>query len=176
MKNFSTLDEKGIYTDLMREFVKNDHKVYVISPTEKRKNQTTSYSRNDCMHNRHNHPTVCRKFGTTYQFSLFHWRPVGVGGGNVLCDLQHSCQKKTNKYFAREFSVCCFQLWYFIVASFLPMGSCYDKRCCMGLEPYFHHSLSWSRCIGNILFIMEWSNWKIGFATDSLIWKPYPSL
>jgi glycosyltransferase involved in cell wall biosynthesis len=39
--DFSTLDEKGIYTDLMREFVKNNHMVYVVSPTEKRKNQPT---------------------------------------------------------------------------------------------------------------------------------------
>ncbi|PEZ03470.1 glycosyltransferase WbuB [Bacillus sp. AFS018417] len=39
--DFSTIDENGIYTDLMREFVKNHHKVYIISPTEKRKQQPT---------------------------------------------------------------------------------------------------------------------------------------
>lgn len=39
--DFSTIEESGIYTDLMREFVKNDHKVYIISPTEKRKKQPT---------------------------------------------------------------------------------------------------------------------------------------
>lgn len=39
--DFSTLDEKGIYTDLLREFVGNNNNVYVISPTEKRKNQPT---------------------------------------------------------------------------------------------------------------------------------------
>lgn len=39
--DFSTIDESGIYTDLMREFVKNDHMVYIISPTEKRKQQST---------------------------------------------------------------------------------------------------------------------------------------
>ncbi|HZG84974.1 glycosyltransferase family 4 protein [Paenibacillus sp.] len=39
--DFSTLDENGIYTDLMREFIKDNHKVYIISPTEKRKQQPT---------------------------------------------------------------------------------------------------------------------------------------
>jgi glycosyltransferase involved in cell wall biosynthesis len=39
--DFSTIEEQGIYTDLMREFVRNDHKVYIISPTEKRKQQPT---------------------------------------------------------------------------------------------------------------------------------------
>jgi Glycosyl transferases group 1 len=39
--DFSTLDESGIYTDLMREFIKDNHKVYIISPTEKRKQQPT---------------------------------------------------------------------------------------------------------------------------------------
>ncbi|EGI2115016.1 glycosyltransferase family 4 protein [Listeria monocytogenes] len=39
--DFQTLEESGIYTDLMREFVNNQHKVYIISPTEKRKKQPT---------------------------------------------------------------------------------------------------------------------------------------
>lgn len=39
--DFSTIYESGIYTDLMREFVKDNHKVYIISPTEKRKKQPT---------------------------------------------------------------------------------------------------------------------------------------
>lgn len=39
--DFSTIDESGLYTDLMREFVKDNHKVYIISPTEKRKQQPT---------------------------------------------------------------------------------------------------------------------------------------
>lgn len=39
--DFLTIHEKGIYTDLMREFVKDSHKVYIISPTEKRKQQPT---------------------------------------------------------------------------------------------------------------------------------------
>lgn len=39
--DFSNLEESGIYTDLMREFVKEGNKVYIISPTEKRKQQST---------------------------------------------------------------------------------------------------------------------------------------
>ncbi|MBG9530949.1 glycosyl transferase [Bacillus thuringiensis] len=39
--DFSTIKEKGIYTDLMREFTNNGNNVYIISPTEKRKRQKT---------------------------------------------------------------------------------------------------------------------------------------
>lgn len=38
---FDSLQERNIYTDLLREFVKNSHNVYVISPVEKRQNQFT---------------------------------------------------------------------------------------------------------------------------------------
>ncbi len=41
LKDFETIQYSNIYTDLMREFVKNNHKVYIISPTEKRKQQNT---------------------------------------------------------------------------------------------------------------------------------------
>lgn len=39
--DFNSIDERNIYTDLLREFYKNGHSVYVISPVERRKNQTT---------------------------------------------------------------------------------------------------------------------------------------
>ncbi|NBI07058.1 glycosyltransferase family 4 protein [Senegalia massiliensis] len=39
--DFSSVDENGIYTDLMREFVKDGHDLYIISPTEKRRNEPT---------------------------------------------------------------------------------------------------------------------------------------
>ncbi|MBT9147822.1 MAG: hypothetical protein DDT32_01588 [Syntrophomonadaceae bacterium] len=39
--DFATIDDSGIYTDLMREFVKENHKVCIISPTEKRKKEPT---------------------------------------------------------------------------------------------------------------------------------------
>lgn len=39
--DFSSVEEKGIYTDLMREFINENHEVYIISPTEKRYKQPT---------------------------------------------------------------------------------------------------------------------------------------
>ena len=39
--DFSTLEERNIYTDLMREFIKDGNNVYIISPIEKRKLQPT---------------------------------------------------------------------------------------------------------------------------------------
>lgn len=38
---FESLQARNIYTDLLREFVKNGHKVYAISPVEKRRNIET---------------------------------------------------------------------------------------------------------------------------------------
>lgn len=39
--DFNDIDERNIYTDLLREFYKNGHSVYAISPVEKRKKQQT---------------------------------------------------------------------------------------------------------------------------------------
>ncbi|MFS0725661.1 glycosyltransferase family 4 protein [Paenibacillus sp. 1P07SE] len=39
--DFSSLHEKGIYTDLLRQFANNGHIVHVISPIERRKHQST---------------------------------------------------------------------------------------------------------------------------------------
>lgn len=39
--NFESLQERNIYTDLLREFVKNGHQVFAISPVEKRKSIET---------------------------------------------------------------------------------------------------------------------------------------
>lgn len=38
---FESIQVRNIYTDLLREFVKSGHHVYVISPVEKRQNQAT---------------------------------------------------------------------------------------------------------------------------------------
>lgn len=45
--DFSSINDSNIYTDLLREFVKNGHKVYIISPVERRKNQDTSLINED---------------------------------------------------------------------------------------------------------------------------------
>lgn len=39
--DFNSLEEHNIYPDLLREFTKHEHKVYVISPVERRKNCET---------------------------------------------------------------------------------------------------------------------------------------
>ena len=41
LHDFSSINEKGIYTDLLREFNKEKHNVYIISPTERRNRQKT---------------------------------------------------------------------------------------------------------------------------------------
>ena len=45
--DFNTIDEPGIYQDLLREFYKNGHYVYAISPVERRKNQETKVIKTD---------------------------------------------------------------------------------------------------------------------------------
>lgn len=39
--DFETIEERNIYTDLLREFVKENHSVYIVSPVEKKKKQQT---------------------------------------------------------------------------------------------------------------------------------------
>lgn len=45
--SFDSLQERTIYTDLLREFVKNGHQVYAISPAEKRQNVKTHLIKED---------------------------------------------------------------------------------------------------------------------------------
>lgn len=40
--DFSAIEENGIYTDLIREFLKDNHRVFIISPTEKQKQEQTN--------------------------------------------------------------------------------------------------------------------------------------
>ena len=45
--DFESLQERSIYTDLLREFVKNGHQMFAISPVEKRKQQKTHLVKED---------------------------------------------------------------------------------------------------------------------------------
>lgn len=45
--DFNTIDEPGIYQDLLREFANHGHKVFAISPVERRKNQETKLLETD---------------------------------------------------------------------------------------------------------------------------------
>ncbi|MBP3446448.1 MAG: glycosyltransferase family 4 protein [Clostridia bacterium] len=44
--DFNTFDERNIYSDLLREFIKNGHNVYCISPVERRRNVQTHFEEN----------------------------------------------------------------------------------------------------------------------------------
>lgn len=44
---FESLQERNIYTDLLREFTKHGHRVYVISPVEKRQNRETHLNKEE---------------------------------------------------------------------------------------------------------------------------------
>lgn len=46
MSNFTDINRQGIYTDLIREFVKNGENIYVVSPAERRYNEKTSITNN----------------------------------------------------------------------------------------------------------------------------------
>ena len=61
---FDTIQEHNIYSDLLREFVKNGHDVCVISPVEKRKRETTKIICED-------HATILRlKIGNTQKTNI----------------------------------------------------------------------------------------------------------
>lgn len=45
--DFTSLNERNIYTDLLREFAKHGHNLFVISPVERRKNQATKLLKTD---------------------------------------------------------------------------------------------------------------------------------
>lgn len=47
--DINDIDEHNIYTDLLREFTKNKHHVYIVSPSERRKEEKTHImKRNNC--------------------------------------------------------------------------------------------------------------------------------
>lgn len=62
--SFNSLKERNIYPDLLREFVKNGHEVYVISPSEKRENKPTHVVKED-------HATILRlQIGNTQKTNI----------------------------------------------------------------------------------------------------------
>ena len=42
LNRVSDLSERGIYTDLMREFICHGHRVYMVVPAERRFHESTS--------------------------------------------------------------------------------------------------------------------------------------
>jgi len=46
----NNIEDKGIYTDLLKQFRDDGHQVYVVTPTEKRLNQPTQYIKKNGVH------------------------------------------------------------------------------------------------------------------------------
>ena len=47
LSNVSNIDESGIYQDLLREFARKGHRVFVVSPTERRNKEKTHLIKKD---------------------------------------------------------------------------------------------------------------------------------
>ena len=47
LSNVSNIGESGIYQDLLREFARKGHKVFIVSPTERRNHEKTHLIKND---------------------------------------------------------------------------------------------------------------------------------
>lgn len=85
--SFNSLQERNIYPDLLREFVKNGHEVYVISPSEKRENKPTHIVKED-------HATILRlQIGNTQKTNI-----IEKGISTLLIEPQFTAAIK--KYFS----------------------------------------------------------------------------
>ncbi len=84
---FDSIHERNIYTDLLREFVKNGHQVYAVSPVEKRQNQATHIIREG-------NATILRlQIGNTQQTNI-----VEKGISTVM--IEPTFKKAIRKYFS----------------------------------------------------------------------------
>ncbi len=87
LDSFDTIDNKSIYTDLLREFIKNGHDIYAISPVEKREGQITHIIRET-------HVTILRlKIGDIQKTST-----IKKGINTVL--IEPAIKKAIKKYFS----------------------------------------------------------------------------
>ncbi len=85
--DFESLQERNIYTDLLREFVKNGHEVYVVSPVEKRRQIETHIVNED-------HATILRlKIGNTQKTNI-----IEKGISTVM--IQPTFKKAIKEYFS----------------------------------------------------------------------------
>jgi len=85
--SFESLQERNIYTDLLREFVKNGHEVFVISPSERRENKTTHVVKED-------HVTILRlQIGNTQKTNI-----IEKGISTVM--IEPTFKKAIREYFS----------------------------------------------------------------------------
>lgn len=84
---FESLQERNIYTDLLREFIRNGHEIYAISPAEKRRNIEAHLVKED-------HATVLRlQIGNTQKTNI-----IEKGISTVM--IEPTFKKAIKKYFS----------------------------------------------------------------------------
>ncbi len=84
---FETINQHGIYEDLLREFVKNGHEVYAISPAEKREGKETHMIKEE-------HSTILRlQIGNTQKTNI-----IEKGISTVM--IEPAFKKAIGKYFS----------------------------------------------------------------------------
>lgn len=84
--DFDSLQERNIYTDLLREFIKNKHEIYAISPVEKRNKIKTHITKE-------NHATILRlQIGNTQKTNV-----VEKGISTLMIEPKY--KKAIKKYF-----------------------------------------------------------------------------
>lgn len=85
--SFESLRERNIYTDLLREFVKNGHRVYAISPAEKRENIETHLVKEE------NATTLRLRIGNTQKTNI-----IEKGISTVM--IEPAFRKALKRYFS----------------------------------------------------------------------------
>lgn len=83
----STLEEGNLYTDLMKVFVKNNHNVHIISPTEKRRQQPTHLLEKD------NYKILKLQIGNTQKTNM-------IEKGISMLTLESKYKKGIKDYFS----------------------------------------------------------------------------
>ena len=86
--SFTSINEFGLYSDLLREFVRNGHEVFAISPVEKRQNQDTHLVKED-------HSTIlCLQIGNTQKTNI-----IEKGINTIL--IEPTFKKAIKQYFSK---------------------------------------------------------------------------
>lgn len=89
LAKINNIEERGIYTDLLREFVKKGHKVFIVSPTERKYNKSTSINREE---------NVIVLNVKTLNLQKTNFLEKGIG----TLALEHQYLKAIKKYFSNE--------------------------------------------------------------------------
>lgn len=112
------LEERGIYTDLMREFIKNGHTMYIVSPSERRFHQSTEIKKSNgaillkvktlniqktnivekgigtlLLESQYLH--VINKYWKDVKFDLILYSTPPITFNKVICTLKKRCRAKT---------------------------------------------------------------------------------